>query len=141
MVAWIRVLDRNTRPATWRQGFTLLEVLVVLILLGIGFALAVPAFITPRAGSNNEVQRVIDGARRVAVRRAEALTVWFDASGNWVVDTGRRDTEPLTGNVEWEHSSAIRLRISPLGACVLDSVEPSLSIDVVRCRLQRRGQS
>jgi prepilin-type N-terminal cleavage/methylation domain-containing protein len=138
MVAFIR--DTTQAPVR-RSGFTLLEILVVLILVGIGFTLAIPAFIRPRLDSEYGVQRVIDSARRMAVRRAETLTVSIEPSGVWAVDNGDRTTEPATGTVESDFSSVVRVRISALGACTLDSVEPGVTVDAVSCRIERRVRS
>ncbi|MEX2282457.1 MAG: prepilin-type N-terminal cleavage/methylation domain-containing protein [Gemmatimonadota bacterium] len=138
MVAFIRdTAQAPARPA----GFTLLEILVVLILIGIGFTLAIPAFIRPRRDAEHGVQHVIDSARRMAVRRAETLTVSIQPSGTWAVDNGDRDTEPATGTVESDFTSVVRVRISALGACTLDSIEPGVTVDAVSCRIERRVRS
>ena len=139
MVAFIR--NDTTRSLIARPGFTLLEVLVVLILLGVGFGLAVPAFVTPQDGATDGVQRILSTARRAAVRRAEAITVSVEPSGDWTIANGDRATPPETGTLDWEPGAHLRVRISPLGACVLDSNDASLSIDAVSCRIFRRVMS
>lgn len=114
--------------------------IVVLVLLGLAFTLAAPAFLLPRDEPEDAVQRVIDAARRAALHRAEAVTLSFEPDGRWVVEGGgeRDSLRLLAGTLARPYSSPVRLRISPLGACVLDSArgpEPSLIIDPVRCRL------
>ena len=139
MVAFIR--NDTTRSLIARPGFTLLEVLVVLILLGVGFGLAVPAFVTPQDGATDDVQRILSTARRAAVRRAEAITVSVGPAGDWTIDNGDRASKPQTGSLDWEPGAHMRVRISPLGSCVLDSNDSRLSIDAVSCRIFRRATS
>ena len=139
MVAFIR--NDTSRSLIARPGFTLLEVLVVLILLGVGFGLAVPAFVTPQDGATDGVQRILSTARRAAVRRAEAITVSIGPTGDWTIDNGDRAASPETGTLDWEPGAQVRVRVSPLGACVLDSNDGSLLIDAVSCRIFRRAAS
>jgi prepilin-type N-terminal cleavage/methylation domain-containing protein len=138
MVAFIRN-NRTSRSSIARPGFTLLEVLVVLILLGVGFGLAVPAFATHEDDGADGVQRILSTARRAAVRRAEAITVSIAPSGDWMIDNGDRAATPQTGTLDWQPGAHMRVRISPLGACVLDTNDASLSIDAVSCRIFRRA--
>jgi prepilin-type N-terminal cleavage/methylation domain-containing protein len=124
-------------------GLTLIEILAVLVLLGLVLGLAAPSFLSPRRKSDDTVQQVIETARRAAVQRAEAMTLSFEADGRWVVaGVGEGDSlRLLAGTVDWPYESTLRLRISPLGACMLDSAqgpEPALTVDHVRCRLSER---
>ena len=138
------------RSAAWEKGaadkrnrgLTLLELLVVLVLLGLAVTLAAPAFLSSDRPPDDAVQRVIDSARRAAVQRAEAVTLAIEPDGRWVVEgVGGPDSLRLfTGTVAWVYGSALRLDISPLGACMLYSAaEPRLTIDPVRCRLRGRS--
>jgi prepilin-type N-terminal cleavage/methylation domain-containing protein len=131
------VKQAGARPS---PGLTLVEVLVVLVLLGLGFALAAPSFLSVPRARDDAAQRVIDVARRAAVQRAGAVRLSFAADGSWVVEgLSARDPAPLlSGRLASPHGQVLRLRISPLGACTLDSspaVPRSLTIDPVRCRL------
>jgi prepilin-type N-terminal cleavage/methylation domain-containing protein len=138
MGAWIRIHTTTTPCARRRRGFTLLEVTVVLVLLGIGFALAIPAFITPMRDPDDAVQTVVDAARRTAVRRAETLVLKIAANGEWSIEASR-DGEPLrAGTVAWPQSIPLLLRISPLGGCLLESavMQASITIDPLRCRVK-----
>ncbi len=131
-------------PRRGVAGLTLIEMLVVLVLLGLALGLVAPSLLSPRhEAEENAVQRIIDAARRTAVRRAEAVTLAFQLDGRWVLEGGSTtDTlRLLAGSVAWPHAFAARLHISPLGACMLDAAtdsEHSLIVDPVRCRL--RGQ-
>jgi prepilin-type N-terminal cleavage/methylation domain-containing protein len=122
-------------------GLTLIEILVVLVLLGLVLGLAAPSLLSPRPKTDDTVQQVIETARQAAVQRAESVTLSFEADGRWVVAGGGEadSLRLLNGTVDWPYNSALRLRISPLGACMLDSAPgPALSVDHVRCRLSER---
>ena len=124
-----------------RRGLTLLEILVVLVLLGLAFALAAPSFFTTRAPDAG-VQRVVDTARQAAVRRAEALTLTLHPDGQWQVErTDGSSRQPVSsGTFGRAHASSLQIRISPLGACMLveSTPLPPFVIDPVRCRLAVR---
>lgn len=88
------------------RGFTLVEVLVVLVLLGIAAAVVVPALPRiaeedPLARSGEEVTNVLRRARRTALERGApiALTVDTEASRYWVEIYERGEWRPLTQDV------------------------------------------
>ncbi len=115
------------------RGLTLIEMVVVIVLLGLLSALVVPSFLPPPLEPDDAVQRVIDAARRTALRRAETITLSFGPDGRWVSDRGGE-----SGTLADPPVSPMRLQISPLGKCLLDGTrgpEPAQSIDPVRCRL------
>ena len=121
-----------------RRGFTLLEVLVVLVLIGLASALVAPSLLSPQRQSDDAVAQLIDAARRAAVQRAGPVTLSFATDGRWVMLA--EGAEPRRGSIAWPHAEPARIHVSALGACTLDSPEdrePSLAIDAVRCRLLR----
>jgi prepilin-type N-terminal cleavage/methylation domain-containing protein len=134
----------GARGASRRRGYTLVEVVVVLVLLGLAIALVAPSLVPPRATPDDAVQQVIDAARRLAVRRASAVTLSLDAEGRWVVDeAGLAGAPPLlAGALARPPASALRLHISPLGACLRDPAPAAAAappdLDPVRCRLGGR---
>ncbi|MGH7470167.1 MAG: type II secretion system protein [Longimicrobiales bacterium] len=122
------------------RGFTLVEVLIVLTLLGLASALVAPRLIEPRADRESAPQGVIDAARRIAIHRAQAVTLLIDGDGRWLVEAEDAGvaTRLRTGTVAWPHALPVRMQISALGVCLLEAshgTSPSLAIDAVRCRL------
>jgi prepilin-type N-terminal cleavage/methylation domain-containing protein len=98
-------------------GFTLFELLAVLIIITLAFALAAPTLIPNRASASDDSQAVITQALRNAVRRGESVTVQLNAD------------------------SSLRVHVSALGACTLETSAESASrlrIDPVTCRLSSR---
>jgi len=132
---------RSMKPLgarAFRDGFTLVELLVVILLIGIAFALVVPSFALPRPETEHAVQRVVDSARRLALRRAGEVVLTFDADGAWrIEEAGGLDPDPLgSGVLARPYGEALRLRISALGACSLDGADPVRpAIDLIRCRV------
>jgi len=69
-----------------RPGFTLVEVVTVLVILGLGLAVAAPAFraVMPRdevSQLTGDVAGVLRSAARIARTRAEPVTVIMDSLG------------------------------------------------------------
>ena len=133
---------RGWRAGRSRCGFTLLEVLVVLLLLGLAFALVVPSFRSPRDKQDDAVQRLIDEARRLAVQRAGTVTLSVQADGGWTIESqGSADVLQLEeGRLELAETMPLRVHVSALGACTVQTVpgaERSITIDPVRCRIVR----
>ncbi|HEY0036026.1 MAG TPA: GspH/FimT family pseudopilin [Longimicrobium sp.] len=89
-----------------RRGFTLVEVVVVLVVLGIAAAAVAPAFLarTPQddaAAAAAEVIQVLATARRAAVERGEPVTVTLETrSGAYLVRSGPAAADSVaTGRV------------------------------------------
>jgi prepilin-type N-terminal cleavage/methylation domain-containing protein len=132
----------NLGMARGQRGFTLIEVLIVLVILGLLVALVAPAPLFSRRGPEEALNEVIDAARRAAVQRAGTVTLLLDSEGGWMLEA-EGEAEPLrTGTLESPPSSPLRLDISPLGACMIDSYAasaPQYTVDPVRCRLRTSG--
>lgn len=109
-----------------RRGVTLLELLVVLALLGIVAAFALPALIptTPRGATLNDAIRT---ARSAAIARAQLLSLTVGADGAWDVRSlPGDDAAPLAaGSLASPPSAAFRLQLTPLGACIAASALPA----------------
>jgi prepilin-type N-terminal cleavage/methylation domain-containing protein len=119
-------------------GFTLVELLVVLVLLSLTFLLVTPALFRSENPAEDPVQRVVDEARRQAVKRAEEVALVFEADGRWVMEAGRASQHEAIGRgtIDWTYAFPARIRISAIGACLLEGPNiPVARFDPVRCRL------
>jgi type II secretory pathway pseudopilin PulG len=115
---------------------TLLELVAVLFVLGMGAALVLPSFVLP-AAPEATVDRLVEGARERAIARAQALTLAVGRDGRWTLATGTPDEAPVdTGHLAVAPAADVRVLVSPLGACVL--VAPVAARlgdwDAARCR-------
>src|SRR5256885_15378628 len=70
-----------------RSGFTLIEILVVLILMGLVAVLVVPALF-PRHHDQSALNALLVSAREVAARRGEVVYVHIDPTGDWRAEAG-----------------------------------------------------
>jgi prepilin-type N-terminal cleavage/methylation domain-containing protein len=123
-------MPRNRPP---RRGFTLIEVLVVLAILAISFALVAPRLLEP-ADSSSELQRVIEAARRSALSGAQTRILLVDADGQYQLR--EPGGNPIAqGDLNQKSPTPMQLSISALGACMLESNTPTVSIDL-RCQLR-----
>lgn len=129
-------------PHPPRTGFTLLEVIVTLALLALLTALAAPTFVIRRTDDERELSRVLQVSRELAIRRAESLSLYIDATGRWSLGSdGSPSQEPIQrDSLKERMSSAALVRISPLGACYLESGSLSAGatlghLDSVRCAI------
>jgi prepilin-type N-terminal cleavage/methylation domain-containing protein len=118
-------------------GFTLLEIIVVLLVIGVAFALAAPA-LPNHSPEPDPLQRVLDVTRRAAVHDAKALTLSVSVDGQWRIDSGTStEVTPLgTGTLPSYHGGALVVKASALGRCTVESVTSTIRLDPVRCRLQ-----
>lgn len=135
---WALVNSSSNIAMAPRRGFTLVEILVVLIILGLAFTLAIPALFSPR-DSEDATQRVVDAARHAAVRRASPAVLSIEPDGGWSLELAS-EREPGSGSqgqLDWPYEFAVRIHITPMGACILEtaSLEKALTIDPLRCRL------
>jgi prepilin-type N-terminal cleavage/methylation domain-containing protein len=94
-------------------GFTLLEVLVTLLLLGLSAAIVVPVF---RADPPDEsFGTVLAAVRETAVRRAQTVELTVDTRGGWRLAAG--DSTALASGHLSDGTRQLRIRVTPLGAC------------------------
>jgi len=104
-----------------RSGFTLIEMLVVLILMGLVAVLVVPALF-PRHHDQSAINALLASAREVAARRGEVVYLHIDPTGEWRMEAGADPTQaPLaSGRVQPFLTAAVTLMVSPLGSCGFD---------------------
>lgn len=108
-----------------RSAFTLLELVVVLAIMGLGIAVVAPSLVLRPPSSEESVKRVIASARQVAMRRAQTVTLDIDENGVWRVVSAGRDTSEvlLTGELDERPVDEVYLRITPLGVCLAEARE------------------
>ncbi|MEO5580866.1 MAG: type II secretion system protein [Gemmatimonadaceae bacterium] len=118
--------ERPVRPVRkcgdCESGFTLLELIVALALMGLAMAVVAPSFVLRPPSSDESVQRVVSSARRVAMRRAQTVTLDIDGGGSWRVTADGRDVPEVLLNGELDQSlpGGVHLRITPLGLCLTE---------------------
>ena len=124
-------MRRNWGQTRIPAGFTLLEIVVTLVLIGLGAALVAPVFRRDQV-PDDSLTAVLAGARELAVRRAQDLVLEIDAQGSWRLTAGD-DTSSIAAGVVANPGTARRLTVTPLGACVDGGSAPSASWDALAC--------
>lgn len=127
------VLPRVRRSS----GFTLLEIVVVLVLLGVTAAVVAPAWVVPRDVPTSQLELVLRETRVAAARRAETLYLSIASGGRWRLE-GRTPGDVLaTGALDAYAGPPGTLVVSPLGTCGFDARSAGavrhLVIDPLRC--------
>lgn len=126
-----------------RDGFTLVEVIVVLILLAVSAALVAPAILFPEREATSVLVRLVDGARQMAARRGETLYLQVAADGKWRVFGAASLTEGVIseGQLEDDYQGpAFTLVVAPIGSCGFDvasaNVAQVIDIDPLTCEVR-----
>ncbi|HEX6105606.1 MAG TPA: prepilin-type N-terminal cleavage/methylation domain-containing protein [Gemmatimonadales bacterium] len=123
------------------RGFTLLELVVVLIVLSLATALAVPALRRPTDHQESGLGALILGAREAAARRGETMYLSVATSGDWKLEGGGPGGEaPIqTGEVEPFPGLPLTLIVSPVGSCGFDArsarAAAAVRLDPLTCTL------
>ncbi len=123
-------------------GFTLLEIVVVLVILGLGAALVAPALLTSDEGERPTLAAVIGHVQDMAAQRGETLLLDVFPEGHWEVlgSASLADGTLASGELAGERPNrAFTLRVAPLGSCGLtlasDSMGPPPDLDPLTCRV------
>jgi prepilin-type N-terminal cleavage/methylation domain-containing protein len=134
-------LDPTKRHGRNRpSGFTLLEILVTLIVLGVAATLVAPVF-RADALPDDDLRAVLAGARETAVRRAQTLVLTVDQRGAWRIAPAHDSTTVASGHLR-DGTGDLRIRVTPLGACLNEGANTVISMDAAGCSvLPRRGTS
>jgi prepilin-type N-terminal cleavage/methylation domain-containing protein len=113
------------------RGYTLLEMIVVLILLTIATMVTLPSFLGPRRDESSSIRNVVERGRAAAVRRGELVRLHIGASGEWQITAGSAPNgEVLAAGRLSGTSGSADLLFSPLGTCGTppeDPVPPALA--------------
>jgi prepilin-type N-terminal cleavage/methylation domain-containing protein len=124
-----------------RAGFTLLELLVVLVLMGLAAALVAPALLAPRH-EHDELGALLVKAREVAARRGQTISLRITAAGRWQIQgaTDPREGVLATGQLQPALAFPVALIVSPIGTCALDaSAEPAarvVALEALTCGIR-----
>lgn len=102
-----------------RAGFTLLEVIVVLLLLSIAAAVVAPSLLPSRAEPVSELRTLVDLAAQQSVRQGQMLTLRIEPSGVWQILAGAAPARELlaSGRLSQRLPDGVDLVLSPLGTC------------------------
>lgn len=107
-----------------RGGFTLIELVVVLVVMGLATALVAPALLPPAQERPASLQRVIADVQSSALRRGEPMLLRVDRDGAWSAHGASSDTEERLGagtlDEEARPPQPFTLRIAPTGSCGLE---------------------
>jgi prepilin-type N-terminal cleavage/methylation domain-containing protein len=128
-------------PGSGTSGFTLVEVLVVLVLLGMAAALVGPTLVARPPDEESGTRRVVRGALELSARRGEAIRLRVDPGGTWRVEGTVVPSEgPLAaGRIEAYEGAAFTLVLSPLGTCGFDvrslAAASTIALDPLTCQL------
>ena len=119
------------------DGFTLLEIVVTLVLLGLAAALVAPAFrveTTPDHG----LRTILGLTRETAVRRGQTLLLQVDDRGSWrIVVPG--DSATVRAGLFADGTRDLRIRVNPLGACFSEGASGAVALDAVACTVTGTG--
>jgi prepilin-type N-terminal cleavage/methylation domain-containing protein len=122
-------------------GFTLLELVVVLIVLALAAALAVPTLRRQPAPRGSELASLILGSREAAARRGETVRLTISSSGIWRMEgaASAGDAPFQSGRVEPFPGVPLTLNVSPVGICGFDARSAStasvIRLDPLTCTL------
>ncbi len=122
-------------------GFTLLELVVVLILLSLAAALAAPALRRGAGSRATGLESLILGSREAAARRGETIHLSVSSSGDWKMEgTGSRAEGPIqSGRLDSLPGLPFTLIVSPVGSCGFDAASAKadtvIRLDPLTCTL------
>ena len=126
-----------------QRGFTLVEMLVVLVLLGLAAALVAPAILPSHHTDASELSGLLAASRDAALRRGEVLWLRVESSGAWRIDGDASSAEGAvaTGQLATPVSGAgFTVMISPLGSCAFDvrsgAAARAIPLDPLTCEVR-----
>ena len=104
-----------------RTGFTLIEMIVVLAVMGLAAMLVLPALRTAGRGDSG-LQTIVTAARAAAAHRGELIYLRIESDGAWHMEGGGSPLEgELTGGrITPLATVPLTLIVSPVGSCAFD---------------------
>ena len=118
-------------------GFTLLEIVVTLVLLGLAAAMVAPAFRTETAPDEG-FRSILALTREAAVRRSQTLVLQVDGRGAWRI-AADGDSTPIADGRFTDGTKELRIRVNPLGACFNDGAAGTVGLDAIACTVSGPG--
>lgn len=133
---------RRPRGSRRVSGFTLVEVVVVLVVVGLGVALVAPSLRSPEREREASLAAVVGHARDLAASRGETLLLEFLPGGRWQV-TGEASpaSDTVASGVLAGRTARYRfaLRVAPFGSCGLplgtDTTPSDVRVETLTCRV------
>ena len=116
---------RRHLSGAWRCGFTLLELIVALVVMGVISALVAPSLGAPRE-RGGELGQVLQAVRGAAIARAQTLSLTVGDDGAWTLTPLAPDDSMvvLRGQLDSPPSAGFRLQLTAVGACLSSSLLP-----------------
>ncbi len=124
-----------------RSGFTLVEVVVVLILMGLVAALVAPALMPPRH-DESPLAGLVESARAAAARRGETVYLTITPTGEWRMEGGANPLEGTlaAGRIQPFLAVPVTLVVSPIGSCGFDvrsaAAAAAVALDPLTCEIR-----
>ena len=117
------------------RGYTIIEMVIVLMILGVALALAAPGFARSVSTSTDTRVQVIAAARGAAIDRAETLSLDIGQDGRWVLSEPGAADHALSGGTIANPGAALRLNLSPAGLCIPNagSGQDNIVVDPLSC--------
>jgi prepilin-type N-terminal cleavage/methylation domain-containing protein len=105
-----------------RSGFTLIEIIVVLVVMLIAVGVVAPAFLPPEPADTDALAEPLRVARRLALTRGETVYLDLRPTGDWSVQGASSLSEGALarGRVDRYEGRAATIVASPLGTCAYD---------------------
>ena len=116
-----------------RSAFTLVELLVVLVVLGLASALVAPGLIFPEPADTPPVDRLLRGAVDLAGAREQTVELVVDDGGAWRIEAGAPAETLERGRLDYD-GPPFALSVSPLGTCgARPGLDPPFAFDPLTC--------
>jgi prepilin-type N-terminal cleavage/methylation domain-containing protein len=127
-----------------RRGYTLIEMLVVLVIMGLAAALVAPVLLRPTTyDRQRQLTAVVQAARITAANRGEVIYVRIEPTGQWHMEGGGLPIEGdvARGRMNRLSAAPLTLIVSPIGSCAFDvrstaAAAAVVQLDPLTCQLK-----